>query len=54
MTPDMATKYDLVALLAMKANNERVKGPTFLSSLSDLNESGALDVTEYNCEGMPN
>ena len=29
MTPDMATKYDLVALLPMKANSERVKGKKF-------------------------
>jgi CMP-N-acetylneuraminic acid synthetase len=29
MTQDMATKYDLVALLPMKANSERVKGKNF-------------------------
>ena len=29
MTREMATKYDLVALLPMKANSERVKGKNF-------------------------
>lgn len=29
MTPEMATKYDIVALLPMKANSERVKGKNF-------------------------
>ena len=53
MTREMATKYDLVALLPMKANSERVKGknfrefagkPLFRWILDTL-----LDVDEIDC-----
>ena len=53
MTREMATKYDLVALLPMKANSERVKGknfrefagkPLFRWILNTL-----LDVDEIDC-----